>query len=154
MDESREPSQRRRHPCYRFADCPAKWHKELRGVRPCCCPDLPSIARIQTSVSIGFSRTKWRQGSTPFALYPAWVLGLNDRIRSLEKGRHAALITNDGDPLDVRTQVSAPMLKDAKSTLPAGTCSYTKSIRRSTNSIARLFTRLIVFIDLILSYCC
>lgn len=38
-------------------------------------------------------------------LYPAQILGIDDRVGSLETGKHATLIVTDGDPLDIRTQV-------------------------------------------------
>ncbi len=38
-------------------------------------------------------------------LYPAQILGIDDRVGSLEVGKHATLIVTDGDPLDIRTQV-------------------------------------------------
>jgi len=39
-------------------------------------------------------------------LYPAQIMGVADRIGSLEKGKDATLIVTDGDPLEITTQVS------------------------------------------------
>ena len=38
-------------------------------------------------------------------LYPARILGVDDRLGSLEVGKDATLIVTTGDPLDIRTQV-------------------------------------------------
>jgi len=38
-------------------------------------------------------------------LYPAQLLGIDDRVGSLEVGKLATLFITDGDPLDLRTQV-------------------------------------------------
>ena len=47
-------------------------------------------------------------------LYPARLLGVDDRIGSLEVGKHATLIISDGDPLDIRTQVSGAFIQGRK----------------------------------------
>ena len=51
---------------------------------------------------------------TAIALYPARLLGVDDRIGSLEEGKHATLIITDGDPLDIRTQVSGAFIQGRK----------------------------------------
>jgi imidazolonepropionase-like amidohydrolase len=38
-------------------------------------------------------------------LYPAQILGVDDRLGSLQPGRLASFIVTDGDPLDIRTHV-------------------------------------------------
>ena len=38
-------------------------------------------------------------------LYPAQILGIDDKVGSLEVGKHATLIVTTGDPLDIRTNV-------------------------------------------------
>lgn len=38
-------------------------------------------------------------------LYPAQILGVGDRVGSLEVGKDATLIVTDGDPLEITTQV-------------------------------------------------
>jgi len=38
-------------------------------------------------------------------LYPAEILGVADRVGSIEVGKDATLIVTDGDPLEIRTQV-------------------------------------------------
>ena len=38
-------------------------------------------------------------------LYPAQILGVADRVGSLEKGKDATLFVSDGDPLDTPTQI-------------------------------------------------
>jgi imidazolonepropionase-like amidohydrolase len=39
-------------------------------------------------------------------LYPAQILGVADRVGSLEKGKDATLMVTDGDPLEITTRVS------------------------------------------------
>ncbi|MCU0914527.1 MAG: amidohydrolase family protein [Planctomycetes bacterium] len=39
-------------------------------------------------------------------LYPAQIMGVADRVGSLEKGKDATLIVTDGDPLEITTRVS------------------------------------------------
>ena len=38
-------------------------------------------------------------------LYAAEILGIDDKVGSLEKGKDATLIITDGDPLEITTQV-------------------------------------------------
>jgi imidazolonepropionase-like amidohydrolase len=38
-------------------------------------------------------------------LYPAEILGIADRVGTLEKGKDATLMITDGDPLEITTQV-------------------------------------------------
>jgi imidazolonepropionase-like amidohydrolase len=38
-------------------------------------------------------------------LYPAQILGVADRLGSIEPGKDASFIVTDGNPLDIRTQV-------------------------------------------------
>ena len=38
-------------------------------------------------------------------LYPAQIMGVEDRVGSLEKGKDATLIVTDGDPLEITTRV-------------------------------------------------
>ncbi|MEM9160328.1 MAG: amidohydrolase family protein [Verrucomicrobiota bacterium] len=44
-------------------------------------------------------------------LYPAQILGIADRVGSLEQGKDATLIITNGDPLDVRTNVEAAYIQ-------------------------------------------
>jgi imidazolonepropionase-like amidohydrolase len=58
-----------------------------------------------------------REGLDPAAalravtLVPARVLGLDDRLGSLEPGKHATLAVWSGDPLDARTRVEAAWIE-------------------------------------------
>ena len=45
--------------------------------------------------------------SRPSRSIPAQILGVADRVGSLEKGKDATLFVADGDPLDTPTQVTA-----------------------------------------------
>jgi imidazolonepropionase-like amidohydrolase len=47
-------------------------------------------------------------------LYPAQILGVADRVGSLEKGKDATLIVTDGDPLETATNVSAAFVQGRK----------------------------------------
>jgi len=38
-------------------------------------------------------------------LYPAQIMGVADRVGSLEKGKDATLIVTDGDPLEITTHI-------------------------------------------------
>ena len=47
-------------------------------------------------------------------LYPAQILGVADRVGSLEVGKDATLFVADGDPLDTPTQVTAAWIRGRK----------------------------------------
>ena len=47
-------------------------------------------------------------------LYPAQILGVADRLGSLEKGKAATLIVTNGDPLDFPTQVEIAFIDGRK----------------------------------------
>src|SRR5256714_3602407 len=47
-------------------------------------------------------------------LYPAQILGVADRLGSLEKGKTATLIVTNGDPLDFPTQVETAFIDGPK----------------------------------------
>jgi imidazolonepropionase-like amidohydrolase len=44
-------------------------------------------------------------------LYPAQILGVDDRLGSLEVGKEATLIVTDGDPLEITTQVERAFIR-------------------------------------------
>jgi imidazolonepropionase-like amidohydrolase len=44
-------------------------------------------------------------------LYPAQILGIADRVGSLEPGKDATLIITDGDPLEIMTQVEMEFIQ-------------------------------------------
>ena len=44
-------------------------------------------------------------------LYPAQILGVADRVGSLEKGKDATLIVTTGDPLEIATQVEMEFIQ-------------------------------------------
>ncbi len=50
-------------------------------------------------------------------LYPAQILGVADRLGSLEPGKDATLIVADGDILEIPTQVTSAYIRGAESTL-------------------------------------
>ena len=47
-------------------------------------------------------------------IYPAQILGVADRLGSLEKGKAATLIVTNGDPLDFPTQIEAAFIDGRK----------------------------------------
>ncbi len=47
-------------------------------------------------------------------LYPAEILGVSDRVGSLEPGKDATFFIADGDPLDIRTQVEQCYIQGKK----------------------------------------
>ncbi len=55
-----------------------------------------------TAAAFGLSADEALKAIT---LYPAQILGVDDRLGSLQPGRLASFIVTDGDPLDIRTHV-------------------------------------------------
>ncbi len=47
-------------------------------------------------------------------LYPAEILGIADRVGTLENGKDATLFVSDGDPLETETQISAAWIQGRK----------------------------------------
>jgi len=45
------------------------------------------------------------EGIKAITLYPAQILGIEDKVGSIEKGKDATLIVTDGNPLDIKTNV-------------------------------------------------
>jgi len=64
-----------------------------------------------TAVAYGLSPEEALKAIT---LYPAQILGLADRVGSLEVDRHATLFVATGDPLDTPTQVDAAWIAGRK----------------------------------------
>jgi imidazolonepropionase-like amidohydrolase len=89
---------------------PAKLHGE--GIRFCISSQdrhgASSIRNLPyhaaTAVAYGLSPEEALKAIT---LYPAQILGLADRVGSLEVGKHATLFVATGDPLDTPTQVES-----------------------------------------------
>ncbi|MBL8244209.1 MAG: amidohydrolase family protein [Rhodanobacteraceae bacterium] len=52
----------------------------------------------------------WDQGLRAITLTPAELLGVSDRLGSLEPGKTASFLVSDGDPLDVRSEIVAAWL--------------------------------------------
>jgi imidazolonepropionase-like amidohydrolase len=52
-----------------------------------------------------------REALRAITLYPAEILGVSDRVGSLEVGKHATLIVADGDPLETSTHVEAAFIE-------------------------------------------
>ena len=46
--------------------------------------------------------------------WPAEILGIADRVGTLENGKDATLFISDGDPLETETQVTAAWIQGRK----------------------------------------
>lgn len=55
-----------------------------------------------TAVAHGLPRA---EAIKAISLYPAQILGVDDKLGSLERGKHATFFVSDGDPLDIRSNV-------------------------------------------------
>lgn len=64
-----------------------------------------------TAVGFGLPETEALKAIT---LYPAQILGVDDRIGSLEVGKDASFIVTDGTPLETTTEVLAAYLQGRK----------------------------------------
>lgn len=54
------------------------------------------------------------EGLKAITLYPAQILGVADRVGTLEKGKDATLFVTDGDPLETETQVNMAWIQGRK----------------------------------------
>ena len=61
-----------------------------------------------TAAAYGLPREEALKSVT---LYPARILGVDDRLGSLETGKDATLIVTDGDPLEIMTQVERAFIQ-------------------------------------------
>jgi len=59
--------------------------------------------QASTASAYGLPR---KQALKAVTLYPAEILGISDRVGTLETGKHATLFVCDGDPLDTEVQVT------------------------------------------------
>jgi imidazolonepropionase-like amidohydrolase len=65
------------------------------------------------AAAIGFGLSS-DEALKAITLYPAQILGVADRVGSLEKGKDATLFVCDGDPLDTPTQITAAWIGGRK----------------------------------------
>ncbi|MFT7630802.1 MAG: imidazolonepropionase-like amidohydrolase, partial [Mariniblastus sp.] len=63
--------------------------------------------------AVGFGLTE-EDAIKSITLYPAQILGVDDKIGSLEVGKHASMIVTDGSPLETTTQVEMAFLAGRK----------------------------------------
>ncbi|MEN3044229.1 MAG: amidohydrolase family protein [Candidatus Hydrothermales bacterium] len=54
------------------------------------------------------------EGIKSITLYPAEILGISDKVGSIEKGKDATLIVTDGNPLDIRTNIFYAFIQGKK----------------------------------------
>ncbi len=59
--------------------------------------------------AVGFGLS-WEQGLAAITLTPAQLLGVDDRLGSLEPGKLASFVVFNGDPLEVRSKLTAAYL--------------------------------------------
>jgi imidazolonepropionase-like amidohydrolase len=67
-----------------------------------------------STVSFGLPREEALKAVT---LYPAQILGVADRLGTIEAGKLANLIITDGDPLEIRTQVKQVIIAGRETSL-------------------------------------
>ena len=67
--------------------------------------------KVATAVAFGLPM---EEGIKSLTLYPAQILGVDDRLGSIEKGKDATLIITDGNPLDMRTDVLMAFIQGRK----------------------------------------
>ncbi len=87
------------------------------GVRFCLSPsntnynvrNLPFEAG--TAVAFGLPREEALKAIT---LYPARILGIDEKVGSLDPGKDATLMVTNGDPLDIRSQVEQLFIQGRK----------------------------------------
>lgn len=53
----------------------------------------------------------WEDAVKAITLYPAQMLGVADRLGTIEVGKIANLLVTDGDPLEIQTQVKHLFIK-------------------------------------------
>lgn len=64
-----------------------------------------------TAVTYGLAKD---EGLKAMTLYPAQILGVSDRVGSLEIGKDATIIVTTGDPLEIPTQVTMEFIQGKK----------------------------------------
>ena len=67
----------------------------------------------EAGLAAGYGLSK-EEALKAVTLYPAQILGIADRLGSLETGKAATLIVTNGDPLDFPTQVEAAFIDGRK----------------------------------------
>ena len=76
-------------------------------------PDLPRrefLFRSAAAAAAGFGLPP-EEALKAITLYPAQILGVSDRVGSLEPGKDATLFVATGDPLEAATQVTAAYVR-------------------------------------------
>ena len=103
---------RRRGDAYDAAySLPGRLH--AAGIAFCIASQNTSNARnlpYEAAMAAGYGLPP-EEALKAITLYPAQILGADDRVGSLEVGKHATLIITDGDPLDTPTHVEAAFIQ-------------------------------------------
>jgi len=93
---------------------PMKLHQA--GVRFCIADFESEMVRnlpYQAAMASAYGLPK-EEALKAITLYPAQILGVADRVGSLEAGKDATLFVSDGDPLEIKTQVSQLFIRGRK----------------------------------------
>lgn len=83
------------------------------GVRFCIVTDSPCVnvkhlyVQAGCAVSMGLDRTEALKAIT---IYPAELLGIADRVGSIEPGKDADLVFLTGDLFDMESRIAATMI--------------------------------------------
>jgi imidazolonepropionase-like amidohydrolase len=103
---------RRRGDAYDAAySLPGRLH--AAGIEFCIASQNTSNARnlpYQAAMAAGYGLSP-EEALKAITLYPARILGADDRVGSLEVGKDATLIVTDGDPLQTPTHVEAAFIQ-------------------------------------------
>jgi imidazolonepropionase-like amidohydrolase len=67
------------------------------------------FSRINAIIYVSYGMKK-EEALKALTIYPAEILGVSDRIGSIEKGKDADLVILDGDPFDIFTNVKAVLI--------------------------------------------
>ena len=91
---------------------PAKLHEA--GVRFC----IAGAERFGNECNLPYQAARASAHGLPreealraITLYPAQILGVSDRVGSIEAGKDATLIVTDGDPLEIRSRVEIEFIQ-------------------------------------------
>ncbi|MEO0292389.1 MAG: amidohydrolase family protein [candidate division WOR-3 bacterium] len=67
--------------------------------------------KVSTACAFGLPL---EEGIKSITIYAAEILGISDRVGSIEKGKDATLIVTDGNPLDIKTNVLMAFIQGKK----------------------------------------
>lgn len=93
----------------------APWRLQKAGIKFCIAAGSFQAAHLRnlpyhaaTASAYGLARSEALKAIT---LYPAEILGIDDRVGSLEPGKDATLMITNGDPLEITTEVETVFIQ-------------------------------------------